>query len=124
MKISLYFAQSLIMEKSPVCRVIQHPWNGKRSWKALVKTSRRSPRLTREGEKDLIYLLLKTAETLHFYTDTKILDRLTGEYHIIAKETTYDQLITSLTLTKNAFMLPFSPQLVGKLKDSQSEGFT
>lgn len=53
---------------------------------------------------------------LGVYTDTIVLNRLTGEYRIIAKETAYDQLITSLT--KKSFMLPSSPQLVDKLKDS------
>lgn len=100
MKISLYFAQSLIMEKSPVCRVIRHPWNGKRSRKASVGGSRKSPVLTREGGKDLGHLLLNTAETSHVYTDTKILNRLTGEYHIIANETTYDWLITTSNSNK------------------------
>lgn len=75
-----------------------------------------SPRLTREEGEDLVCLLLKTAKMLGVYTDTIVLNRLTGEYRIIAKETAYDQLITSLT--KKSFMLPFSPQLVDKLKDS------
>lgn len=116
MKISLYFAQSLIMEKSPDCGVIQHSWQRTRSRKALLRTSRMSPRLTREEGEDLVCLLLKTAKMLGVYTDTIVLNRLTGEYRIIAKETAYDQLITSLT--KKSFMLPFSPQLVDKLKDS------
>lgn len=60
-------------------------------------------------EKDL---MLKMGGMLHVYTDTQILSGLTGEYHIIAEETTYDQLIASLT--KNAFMLLFPPHLTGR----------
>lgn len=57
----------------------------------MVDASGGSPRLAGGGERDLIDRLLKTAETVHVYTEAKILNRLTGEYHIIAKETTYDQ---------------------------------
>lgn len=65
--------------------------------------SKQAPRPTREGGNNLISLPWQTAETLHVYIDTKILNRLTGEYRVIAKEVTYDQLITSLTLNKKSF---------------------
>lgn len=117
MKISLYFAPSLIMEKSPACRVLQHPWHDKHSWKASVQTSHRSP-----GEgKDPHPSPVENREMLDVDTDTKNFNWLPGEYHVIAEETTSDQLITSLPLTRSAFMLPFSPQLVHKLEDSQSD---
>lgn len=35
MKISLYFARSLIMEQSPVCGVLWHSRHSQHSWKAL-----------------------------------------------------------------------------------------
>lgn len=65
--------------------------------------SKQAPRPTREGGNNLISLPWQTTETLHVYIDTKILNRLTGEYRVIAKEVTYDQLITSLTLNKKSF---------------------
>lgn len=117
MKISLYFAPSLIMEKSPACRVLQHLWHDKHSWKASAKTSHRSPGEGKEPHSSTV----ENREMLDVDTDTKNFNWLTGEYHVIAEETTSDPLITSLTLTRSAFMLPFSPQLVHKLEDSQSD---
>lgn len=108
MKISLYFAPSLIMEKSPACRVLWHPWHGKRSRKASVKTSHRSPGEGKEPRPSTV----ENREMLDVDTDTEIFNWSTGEYQVIAEGTTSDQLITSLALTRSAFMLPFSPQLV------------